>query len=110
MFGEPWRTFFSKSYRRDRHSADFNETGDIHTTRTNEDPAPVIYSSGLPLLPIYKGYYTLAGRRGANLLGENRRCIVWATLPTYEKPGVRPSAGRKSRTERKTLHLGLTLT
>ncbi|CAI7594711.1 unnamed protein product [Penicillium glandicola] len=47
--------------RSSRFQADFDQHGDIRTTRIPLDPPMIIWANGLPWFPVYKAFYVLCG-------------------------------------------------
>ncbi|CRL23112.1 unnamed protein product [Penicillium camemberti] len=44
-----------------RFQADFDQHGDIRTSRIPLDPPMIIWANGLPWFPVYKAFYVLCG-------------------------------------------------
>ncbi|KAJ5694193.1 hypothetical protein N7536_004605 [Penicillium majusculum] len=44
-----------------RFQADFDQHGDIRTSRIQLDPPMIIWANGLPWFPVYKAFYVLCG-------------------------------------------------
>lgn len=76
----------TRSHRKATWPADFDGTGDIRASRVPQDPPPIICVFGLPSIPVWKGYYILAGNsfmkhiRGyllANKPTDRIKCAEW---------------------------------
>lgn len=46
----------------------FDNNGNIRTDRVPEDPAPLLWSHGLPWAPVYRNYYVLCGRQATDFI------------------------------------------